>query len=202
MALIVIEGVDRTGKSTLADKMPQTLSRLNGRGTRVIHAERPESPRAVDEYLEPILKYVPNASRNVVLDRSFVGESVWPTLFSRTPALTPGEYALLVAAYASKGALFVMCERPLDEIHAEFVEARPPEPLPTALVPAADAMFRQQFRFLEQQAARTMEFDMGTVHADDVATAAINEEKNCSATPEYCVVADDLEDPAFAGLLR
>jgi hypothetical protein len=204
VALIVIEGVDRTGKSTLADRVATKLHQHTDHLSAVVHCEAPDAERAVDEYLAPLLDYEPQGTHHLIFDRSFVGEAVWPALFGRLPALTPSEYSLLHAAYAMKGAVYVLCERDPEDLHDAFEEADPPEPLPTALVPAAVELFRVQFRHIVDHGGVTLRYDQSDpeLSADGVVAEALLRSKVASAKNidfEYLLPLH-LRAAAFAGL--
>lgn len=84
---IVLEGLDRTGKSTVADHYRK-------QGFEVIHLSAPNKkytspgyvgPSYLDEMIDMLMKY---DGKNVVWDRSWYGESVWPAVYGRESQLT------------------------------------------------------------------------------------------------------------------
>lgn len=82
MALVILEGLDRTGKSTVA-KYFETL------GFEKIHMSAPPKGTTSDQYLQEIIDLVSSAStRDIVLDRSHYGELVWPQIYNRKALLT------------------------------------------------------------------------------------------------------------------
>ncbi len=87
MAWIILEGLDRTGKSTVANL-------YKNKGYQVIHMSAPSKeylkpgyvgPSYVDEILEMYLKYT---GADVVFDRSVYGEFVWPEVYGRKAAIS------------------------------------------------------------------------------------------------------------------
>ena len=83
MALIILEGLDRTGKSSVA-------KHYEGQGYEVVHQSAPAKDMTADNYLEEQVKLVSSAAaKNLVLDRSYYGELVWPSVYGRTSLLTP-----------------------------------------------------------------------------------------------------------------
>jgi hypothetical protein len=86
MALIILEGLDRTGKSSVAQHFEQ-------QGFEVIHMSAPDKLMFQPEYLGPsyldqmvdMLSSI--GGRNVVLDRSHYGELIWPQIYGRKPLL-------------------------------------------------------------------------------------------------------------------
>ena len=82
MALVILEGLDRTGKSTVA-KYFETL------GFELIHMSAPAKGTNADAYLQEIIDIVSSAStKDIVLDRSHYGELVWPQIYNRKALLT------------------------------------------------------------------------------------------------------------------
>lgn len=88
MTFIVIEGVDRSGKSTLAKKYEE-------QGYEYIHFKAPdkkyyEPGYTGPSYLDDIISLlVEKSGQNVVFDRSWYGEAfVWPNIYRRIPLLT------------------------------------------------------------------------------------------------------------------
>lgn len=92
--IIIIEGTDGTGKSTLAAEMVELHD------AHYVHAGPPTRERWTDEYIstvrslldnqwirnrEPFGGYeiVPDEDKVVVLDRWHLGEWVWPRIFGR-----------------------------------------------------------------------------------------------------------------------
>jgi hypothetical protein len=142
MALVVIEGVDKTGKSTLAERVRGELTK-DGRPCNVIHFGPPKAG-AVEEYLGPLLEYEPS-KQHIVYDRAHLGEAVWPKYFDRETKMSPSERALIELFMLACGAVTVLCVRePLSLLQA-FEEADPPEPLPTDRVYDAADDFTAEF---------------------------------------------------------
>lgn len=87
MALILLEGLDRTGKSSLAQKFEEE-------GYEIVHMSAPSKhytqpgyvgPSYMDDMIELIQQA---ATRDIVLDRTHYGELIWPTVYGRKPMLT------------------------------------------------------------------------------------------------------------------
>lgn len=75
MALVILEGLDRTGKSTVANYFESI-------GFEKIHMSAPTKGTTSDQYLQEIIDLISLASnRDMVLDRSHYGELVWPQIF-------------------------------------------------------------------------------------------------------------------------
>lgn len=87
MAWIIIEGVDRSGKSSVSEMYRK-------KGFEVIHMSAPDKRYfkpgySGPSYLEDIVDlYNACAGKDVVFDRSPYGELVWPEVFNRDSMLT------------------------------------------------------------------------------------------------------------------
>ena len=80
--LVILEGLDRTGKTTVAEI-------FKAKGFEVIHQKAPVEGTTEDNYLEEQIQIVQSASnRDVLLDRSYYGELVWPEVFGRKTLLS------------------------------------------------------------------------------------------------------------------
>jgi thymidylate kinase len=86
MAWVILEGLDRTGKSTVAEHYKR-------QGYKVVHMSAPDKkynqPGYVGpSYLDSLIEiYTANDGLDVVFDRSPYGEFVWPTVYNRAAQL-------------------------------------------------------------------------------------------------------------------
>lgn len=81
MALVLLEGLDRTGKSTVAAYF-ETL------GFEKIHMSAPPKGMTADQYLQEMIDLLSSAAnRDIVLDRTHYGELVWPQIYGRKALL-------------------------------------------------------------------------------------------------------------------
>lgn len=82
MALIILEGLDRTGKSSVAQY-------FQDKGFEVVHMSAPPKGTSNGAYMGEMVDLLTSfAGRNVVLDRSHYGELIWPAVYGREPLLT------------------------------------------------------------------------------------------------------------------
>lgn len=89
MALIIIEGLDKVGKSTVADYFKDI------HGYEYIHMFAPKTTSR-DIYLSEMFTVIANTvGKDVVMDRSYYGELVWPHVYGRTPMLYHYDMGLL-----------------------------------------------------------------------------------------------------------
>lgn len=81
MALIILEGLDRTGKSSVAQMFEAS-------GYEMMHISAPAKGTTEDQYIGEWVDLLTSIQgRNVVLDRSHYGEMVWPQVYGRKPLL-------------------------------------------------------------------------------------------------------------------
>jgi hypothetical protein len=103
---IVIEGLDRTGKTTLAETIKRRC------GGEYMHFNKPEQ-HPLDEYC----RWLDNApAPHAIVDRYHWGETVWPHVFKRD-----SEYDSVMQYYTellleSRGAVMVHAHRSIDQV--------------------------------------------------------------------------------------
>ena len=192
MALILVEGIDLTGKSTLAGLLADSLTAA-GQEVEVRHSGLPEK-RAIQEYVYPLLDYRPGAGRSIILDRGHIGEAVWPEVFDREPVMSPGERQVIERFMASRGAIYVYCMRDLESHLRAFAEADPPEPLAAALIPTAVDAYLRAF---EDAIPLTVPYE----HGDDRAEVAEKLAKASFETEDFVRPGIEIT-PAWAGRQR
>lgn len=94
MSLVLLEGLDRTGKSTVAAYF-ETL------GFEKIHLSAPPKGTTGDQYLQEIADLISSAAtKDIVMDRTHYGELVWPQVYGtpnkpRYPLLTEDDFEML-----------------------------------------------------------------------------------------------------------
>lgn len=120
--LIIIEGPDGAGKSTLAAELTQSITRhMAGESVEYRHTGVP-SGHPLDEYLRPLTSYRPGSQRHVIIDRWHLGESVYPAIRNRATQLT-WEVNWAIEAYLRRlGALLVLCHQSRAEYERVFAE--------------------------------------------------------------------------------
>jgi hypothetical protein len=130
--LVVIEGLDRTGKSTLAYQLSRET------GARVTHFSKP-AKEPVFEYTDPLVDHTHSSKQ--VFDRYHVGELVWPTIFGRPSTFGPAQQTYVEMALQSRGAVIVKTSRDMDDLREHLI--RDDEPLDPDKAEFADALFLQ-----------------------------------------------------------
>jgi hypothetical protein len=94
MTWIILEGLDRSGKSSVAEMYRKE-------GFEVIHMNAPNKAYfkqgySGPSYLEEMIDvYASYAGKDVLFDRSAYGELVWPEIYNRQALLTPEDFEYL-----------------------------------------------------------------------------------------------------------
>jgi hypothetical protein len=108
--LIIVEGCDRTGKTTLVEELAVEL------GAETHHFKAPKS-HPLEEYVgllqDRAINDVP-----LVLDRGHIGESVWPHIFNRPSNYDDAARRYVELFMLSRGAVLVYCRRDYGEVVA------------------------------------------------------------------------------------
>jgi hypothetical protein len=112
MALVLLEGLDRTGKSTVAKF-------FESKGYEVVHLSAPGKEfHAGNTYLDAMVDLLQRgASRDLVIDRTHYGELVWPQVYGRKPLLTEEDYEILREIEDSIGVKRILMHDPNAEAH-------------------------------------------------------------------------------------
>lgn len=111
--LIVVEGPDCVGKSTLVERLRDAITTRDDLPTRDVFTfhSGPPTQHPLDEYVKPLLDYWPDHGRNVICDRWHLGEYVYPTIFGRTSQLDAPTGAYVDLFLRARGALLVYVDR-------------------------------------------------------------------------------------------
>lgn len=104
---IYIDGCDGTGKSTLAKY-------LSDRFKLDIFYMSKDSERSIMKYCERI------CIDDVVYDRTFISETIYPMVFGRDTTLSPEDVESLLDYYDNPNSLFVICTAPEEIIRARL----------------------------------------------------------------------------------
>lgn len=111
MALIILEGLDRTGKSTVAQS-------FQDKGYEIVHMSAPEKGISNSTYMGEMVDLLTSfAGRDIVLDRSHYGELIWPKVYGREPLLTEDDIEALREIEDSLDTLRIVMHDPNSEAH-------------------------------------------------------------------------------------
>lgn len=111
MSLIILEGLDRTGKSSVA-------AHFQAKGFELVHQSAPEKGTTADLFLEEQMQLISRASsQDIVLDRSYYGELVWPEIYGRESLLSEESIEALRELEESVGVTRILMIDPNIEAH-------------------------------------------------------------------------------------
>lgn len=111
MGLILLEGLDRTGKSTVAEEFRK-------QGYEILHMSAPLKGTTSDQYLGEMVDLLSSASsRDLVLDRTHYGEFVWPLIYGRTPLIKEDDLDILRELESAADVKRIMMHDPDAEAH-------------------------------------------------------------------------------------
>lgn len=122
--LILLEGPDGAGKTTLAEKLVNFINSPQVIGSAILHHRGPPSePTLLEEYLLPLAGYVPGTGDHVVCDRWHLGELVYPGLLQRS-SLADDRLQLqyLQLFLASRGALVIHVDATYDTLLGRLMD--------------------------------------------------------------------------------
>lgn len=121
MVLILLEGVDCAGKSTLAARIAEFVRASGGSEPIVLH-KGPMTGNAIEEYEHPLNDYWPGGNQHIICDRWHLGELVYgPLLRGRTRVSLP-EQQHIEKFLLRRGAIFVHVAAPSNEVRRRFAE--------------------------------------------------------------------------------
>jgi len=152
MAWIIVEGIDRSGKSSVAEMYKQD-------GYEVFHMEAPDEkyrepgytgPSYLDECMDI---YMHLDGKDVIFDRSPYGELVWPDVYGRKNQLSSEDIEILRELETSNNARYIHMSDPDYEAHWQrCVDNK--EPLNRSQFNAAVALYdklEKRFSFERKQ---------------------------------------------------
>lgn len=113
MALIILEGLDRTGKSSVAQMFEK-------KGFELLHISAPAKGTSPDQYIGEWVDLLTSIQgRDVVLDRSHYGELVWPQVYSRKALLDDESIDILREIEANMDITRILMYDPDSKTHWE-----------------------------------------------------------------------------------
>lgn len=111
--LIIIEGPDCAGKSTLADRLQKEIERTTKQEVLRL-SSGPPTGHPLDEYVVPLLGYRPATDAHIICDRLHWGEYVYPMVLGRSSALDDPIFTYIEMFLLSRGAYVVSMNQPVD----------------------------------------------------------------------------------------
>lgn len=105
--LIIVEGPDGCGKSTLVQKLIEVIQ-LEQPGEKVERLHKgPPKDHPLEEYVTPLLSYRPQRGHHIICDRWHVGEWVYPSILRRDTLADKATWYYVEMFLASRGALVI-----------------------------------------------------------------------------------------------
>lgn len=121
--LIIIEGTDGAGKSTLVRELITMIETLfTGDTVQVMHAGPPKN-HPLKEYEEPLFTYRPNQRHHIICDRWHIGEWIYPSILNRRTYADHATWRHIDMFLASRGAVIVHVD-PSNDIITSRLTAR------------------------------------------------------------------------------
>lgn len=119
--LVILEGPDCAGKTTLADRLQAEIERTT-RDKVLRLSSGPPALHPLDEYVVPLLGYRPAIGTHIICDRLHWGEAVYPLVLRRPSSLDGGVFSYIEAFLASRGAYVVHLTQPVEELERRMRE--------------------------------------------------------------------------------
>jgi len=116
MTFVIIEGLDRTAKTTLAGL-------YNKKGYKTVHFSAPDKKYfqtgySGPSYLEDLVEmFVSLSGQDVVFDRSHYGELIWPYVYNRRPLLNHFDLEILREIESQNKKKYILMHDPNIESH-------------------------------------------------------------------------------------
>ncbi len=105
--IVVLEGVDGGGKTTLAGKLGLSL------GLSYIHVSNPEPG---DDVFQHHFQPIKGIKDDTIVDRLHWSDDVYGAVLRGGPGLSDQEFGFLDGYLASRGAITVLCAPPLETV--------------------------------------------------------------------------------------
>lgn len=112
--LIILEGPDCAGKTTLAMRLETAIRRRYPASDEILHlTSGPPERHPLDEYVVPLLGYRPMSGTHVICDRLHLGERVYPQVFGRSSEMNHAVFMHTESFLQSRGALVIYVMPPV-----------------------------------------------------------------------------------------
>lgn len=128
--LIILEGCDGAGKTTLARRLEEALGAAFPGDRLDRWRKTPPRSHPLTEYEQPLFHYRPGTGHHVICDRWHVGEAVYPRVLNRTTHWDDSVRRHVDLFLESRGALVIHVDPPHRELRRRFTE-RGGDPLVT-----------------------------------------------------------------------
>lgn len=116
--LMLVDGVDCAGKSTLVAQLAEHVAQVYPADQVDVWHAGPPTQHPLDEYVTPLLDYRPLRGRHVICDRWHLGEAVYPKIFNRATKFDPAVQAYTELFLRSRGAVLVHVDAQVADVEA------------------------------------------------------------------------------------
>lgn len=120
--LIILEAPDGVGKTYLANRLADHIKSLHPADDVFILHKGPPTQHPLDEYVTPLLEYMPNGQQHIICDRWHIGELIYPETLGRTSEMDAGVFEYIELFLKSKGALLVLPTRNHGDVFESFAK--------------------------------------------------------------------------------
>jgi len=178
MSWIILEGIDRSGKSSVANL-------YKAKGFELIHMDAPNKkylekgyagPSYLDEMMDMYLSY---DNKDIIFDRSIYGEAVWPHVYGRTPMLSEEDFEILKEFEdRNQTERFLMVDPDKDGHWRRCVDNK--EPLNLNQFKIADKLYTKlahEHLFIPRQLSDFKKLDNSQVEPAESESPVVSEEK-------------------------
>jgi thymidylate kinase len=142
--LIILEGPDGAGKSTLTRELAEYVhARVPSDVVKVTHKGPPQLS-SLAEYEGPLLRYRPNVGKHIICDRWHIGELIYPYVLNRKSDMDDVVFEHIELFLKARGALLVHVTAPLDVLDAR-IRANGDELITPGMIPVIVARYKAIF---------------------------------------------------------
>lgn len=171
--LIICEGVDGSGKSTLVDELKRRLPKA-----RVLHRGPPQRD-PLEEYELDLQDYQPGTGQHVICDRWHVGEMIYGPLYRGESKLKGSGAWHIEALLQSRGAVLVHLDLDLRDVQRRLAK-RGEDYLQAEHV---EHVHREYKRLFRQTPVRTLTFSEQLTRENVDHILEVGAHYECKATP-------------------
>lgn len=185
--LIILEGPDGAGKTTLAHEIVRYVG-IEHKHTLEVWHRGPATQHPLDEYELPLVDYRPGMSRHVICDRWHLGEAIYPTILARETRWDVAVARHIDLFLKSRGAYVVGMTAPTDELVTRLINRGDDliEPSQLTAISYAYRMLRDEFHvsnFMEPSGIITPRYVVGHAYPHQQPCIALNRFETYVGTP-------------------
>lgn len=111
--LIIVEGPDGVGKSTLIDRLVIEIDQHNPGDKITVLPAGEATKHPLDEYEHPLFSYRPTWHEHIICDRWHITEAIYASVFGRPTQQTPAVHWHIEMFLQSRGALLIHLNEPV-----------------------------------------------------------------------------------------